>query len=95
MRYPVSSFVRPAPAPAPFQGVVAPESRASGMLMADTPPNDATARIDRALERIEAAAAARAFASERLARRHAVLRSRIEEAVAALDNLIAREERQD
>ncbi|MEI9849952.1 MAG: hypothetical protein WDN24_02660 [Sphingomonas sp.] len=55
--------------------------------MADTSSD----RIERALARIEAAAAARAFASERLARRHAQLRTRIEEAVTSLDALIARE----
>ena len=58
--------------------------------MADTPDPTAT-RIERALDRIEAAATARAFAAERLARRHAVLRNRIEDAVASLDSLIARE----
>lgn len=49
----------------------------------------AAARIERALARIEAAARARAYATERLARRHAVLRARIEEAVTSLDGLIA------
>ncbi|AJP71889.1 hypothetical protein [Sphingomonas hengshuiensis] len=48
-------------------------------------------RIERALARIEAAAAARAFSTERLARRHATLRARIEDAVTTLDALIARE----
>lgn len=46
-------------------------------------------RIEQALARIEAAATARAYASARLARRHAVLRERMEEAVAAIDALIA------
>ncbi len=55
--------------------------------MADAPPD----RIKQALARIEAAATARAYATERLARRHAVLRERIGEAVASLDTLIARE----
>lgn len=55
--------------------------------MADTPSD----RIERALARIETAAVARAYATERLARRHAVLRQRIEDAVASLDTLIARE----
>lgn len=49
------------------------------------------ARIEQALARIEAAARARAYATERLARRHTVLRQRIEEAVTSLDALIARE----
>jgi phage shock protein A len=48
-------------------------------------------RIEQALARIETAAAARAHAAERLARRHAKLRARIEEAVTSLDALIARE----
>jgi hypothetical protein len=48
-------------------------------------------RIEKALERIEAAAASRAFAHARLARRHARLRDRIEDAVQSLDILIARE----
>ena len=56
--------------------------------MAETTPSD---RIERALARIEAAAAARAYAAERLSRRHATLRARIENAVASLDTLIARE----
>ena len=54
--------------------------------------SDASAlRIEQALARIEAAAAARAYAGERLARRHAKLRARIQEAVSSLDALIARE----
>ena len=55
--------------------------------MAET-PND---RIERALARIEAAATSRAYTVERLTRRHARLRERIEDAVASLDALIARE----
>jgi phage shock protein A len=55
--------------------------------MADTPPD----RIEAALARIEAAAAARAYATERLARRHSALREKIEAAVTSLDALIARE----
>jgi hypothetical protein len=46
-------------------------------------------RIEQALARIEAAANARAYANARLARRHAVLRARMEEAVEAIDALIA------
>src|ERR1044072_5296201 len=54
-------------------------------------PNAASARIDKALARIEAAATARAYNVERLTRRHTVLREKIEDAVASLDALIARE----
>ena len=51
---------------------------------------DASAdRIEQALARIEAAAQARAYATARLARRHSLLRQRIEEAVGSLDTLIA------
>lgn len=50
-------------------------------------------RIEQALARIEAAAQARAYALERITKRHAKLRARIEEAVESLDALIAREER--
>jgi hypothetical protein len=55
--------------------------------MAESPAE----RIEQALARIEAAAAARAYATARLATRHAKLRARIEEAVTSLDALIARE----
>ena len=48
-------------------------------------------RIDRALSRIEAAAAARDTSVVALTRRHEALRSRMAEAVAALDAVIARE----
>ena len=48
-------------------------------------------RSEQALARIEAAASASSDASRRLARRHAKLRARIEEAVTSLDALIARE----
>ncbi|KTF67836.1 hypothetical protein ATB93_16390 [Sphingomonas sp. WG] len=48
-------------------------------------------RIERALARIEAAAAKRAYAAAQLERRHARLRGRIETAIADLDELIARE----
>jgi len=48
-------------------------------------------RIERALVRIEKAAAARAYAQDQLARRHARLREKISEAVQSLDALIARE----
>ena len=55
--------------------------------MADTRAD----RIEQALARIEAAASARAYSGARLARRHALLRQRMEEAVAAIDALIASE----
>jgi hypothetical protein len=55
--------------------------------MADSPAD----RIEQALARIEAAATARAYAGARLARRHALLRQRMEEAVTAIDQLIAAE----
>jgi len=48
-------------------------------------------RIEQALVRIEKAAAARAYACERITQRHAKLRARIEDAVSSLDALIARE----
>lgn len=47
-------------------------------------------QIDRAIARIEAAVAARAAESGVLARRHDALRSRMAEAVRALDDVIAR-----
>jgi hypothetical protein len=58
--------------------------------MADGTPPPALDRIDRALARIDAALAARARASEEMVRRHAALRARMEEAVAALDDVMAR-----
>jgi hypothetical protein len=51
----------------------------------------ATERIESALARIEAAAAAVTSADQRLKERHAALRTRVEEAVGALDAMIARE----
>ena len=50
----------------------------------------AVERIDRAISRIQTAIAARTDSAEALARRHAVLRSRMADAVAALDDVIAR-----
>jgi hypothetical protein len=50
------------------------------------------ARIDTALARIEAAARARTAEVDSLGRRHAALRARMEEAVAALDAVIAGED---
>ena len=46
-------------------------------------------RIEAALARIEAAAAARAYDNDRLATRHTALREKVQDAVAALDALIA------
>ena len=65
--------------------------------MLNAVPMDATPadRIEQALARIEKAAAARAYSAERLARRHAVLRERIQDAVTSLDALIAREKRDE
>jgi hypothetical protein len=50
----------------------------------------ATDRIDAAIARIEAATRARAESVAVLARRHAALRERMEEAVVALDDVIGR-----
>ena len=47
-------------------------------------------RIDHALARIEAAVSARAHAAEALGRRHEALKARMAEAVAALDDVIAK-----
>ncbi|MBA4761471.1 hypothetical protein [Sphingomonas sp.] len=58
--------------------------------MADAEPS-ALDRIERALTRIEAAAARRAFDAERLERRHAALRGKVEQAIVALDALIEQE----
>lgn len=60
--------------------------------MASEPPHPALERIERAVARIEQASAARAYDADSMARRHAALRERMEEAVAALDDLIARED---
>lgn len=49
-------------------------------------------RIERALARIEAAATRRAFDADALARRHAALREKVEDAIDALDSLIARQD---
>ena len=58
--------------------------------MAEAAP-PALDRIDRALARIETAAARRAFDADALARRHAILRERVEDAIEALDALIERQ----
>ena len=47
-------------------------------------------RIDAAIARIEAAITARARSSDSLAKRHAALKARMAEAVAALDDVITR-----
>lgn len=72
----------PAPAPAPDPAPSPPASSAA------SPTLD---RIDRALARIEAAAAARTASNVALVHRHETLRTRMAEAVAALDAVIARE----
>ena len=51
---------------------------------------DPAARIEAALARIEASIAVRGQAAEALSRRHAALKSRMAEAVKALDDVIAR-----
>lgn len=48
-------------------------------------------RIDAAIARIDAAVARRAEATEHLRQRHEALRARMQEAVDALDSVIARE----
>jgi hypothetical protein len=58
--------------------------------MAEETPPPPLDRIDRALARIDAALAARTRASEDIIHRHAALRARMEDAVAALDDLIAK-----
>jgi hypothetical protein len=65
-------------------------SRHPTMLSAAIMPNTPIDRIDAAIARIAAAAARRAQASEKLTNRHAALRTRMTEAVAALDEVIAR-----
>ena len=47
-------------------------------------------RIDAAIARIEVAITARARSSDSLAKRHAALKARMAEAVAALDDVITR-----
>ena len=59
--------------------------------MAASPVPAALDRIERALARIEAAAAARDTARLALQRRHETLRTRMGEAIAAIDALIERE----
>ena len=59
--------------------------------MSDTPHAATIARIDRALERIERASREQAQATRALSSRHAALRTRIGDAINALDAVIARE----
>lgn len=59
--------------------------------MTDDPHGAAVARIEQALSRIERAAAGRAQTTRALASRHAALRTRIGDAIGALDAVIARE----
>ena len=60
--------------------------------MANEPfPILAVDRIDAAIARIEAQSASRAEAADALTTRHAALKARMGEAVAALDDVIARE----
>ena len=56
----------------------------------DPSPNIA-ARIDAAIARIESAMSMQAASADALARRHAALRTRMAEAVQALDDVIAKE----
>lgn len=58
--------------------------------MAEAAP-PALDRIERALARIEAAAAKRAFDGDALERRHLALRGKVEAAIDALDSLIERQ----
>lgn len=53
-------------------------------------PADPLARIEAAIARIERAARRRAAAADSLQARHGVLKARMVEAVAALDELLAR-----
>lgn len=65
------------------------------MTIRETPSSaapSAVERIDRAITRIEAAVAARDQASDALTRRHEALRTRMSEAIAALDSVVGREE---
>lgn len=58
---------------------------------APSPEPAAVHRIDAAIARIEARIAQRTEAADALATRHAALKARMAEAVAALDDVIARE----
>ncbi len=60
--------------------------------MNDDPHAAAIERIDRALARIDRAAQGKAFETNSLTHRHEVLKARMNEAISALDGVIAREE---
>ena len=60
-----------------------------GMVQADASPLD---RIDAALARIETAIARREREAQAIRTRHAALKARMSEAVAALDDVLARGE---
>jgi len=62
-----------------------------GCLSVRSMDHPALARIEQAIERIEAAIARRRVAAEAVAERHAALKSRMAEAVAALDAVMVRE----
>lgn len=59
--------------------------------MTDDPHGAAVARIEQALSRIERATEGRIQATRALTSRHTVLRTRIGDAIGALDAVIARE----
>lgn len=59
--------------------------------MSDNPHAAAVARIEQALSRIEHAARTKVEANRAIATRHAALRTRIGDAIGALDAVIARE----
>ena len=67
----------PLPGAVPIPGSVMPETAAD--------------RIEQALARIEAAATTRTQAEHRLRQRHARLRGKVEDALASMDALLARE----
>lgn len=58
--------------------------------MTDPQQPAAMARIEHAMARIEAAARAHVEAAETMKRRHGALKARMTEAVAALDDVLAR-----
>tara|TARA_B100000678_G_scaffold256890_1_gene235539 strand:+ start:929 stop:1165 length:237 start_codon:yes stop_codon:yes gene_type:complete len=63
------------------------------IVMSDGRSQAGIERIERAIARIEKAASARAFAADRIQRRHDALRKRVGSAIEALDSLIAAQER--
>ncbi len=58
--------------------------------MAEPQPSAAMARIDTAITRIEAAIESQAHTADTLRKRHGALKARMVEAVAALDDMLAR-----